>query len=1051
MQIRIDNLGKVAVTVEKDYWDITKDYNKLTIVEAPGNEYKTYISRKPVPAGTVLTNREYWIPFSSLREEIVIDFNAFVDSLNQAMQETKDYADGTIEQGVEDITAIKEEAMSIITYIAENGIDSSVLAPNSVTSDKIAPGNVLSRHIGEGEVKSANIGNGEVKSINIGEGEVKSIDIGNGEVKSGNIGDGEVKEQHIAPGAVTTAKLADGMIEQLQTITDAEPTAGSVKPVQSGGVKTAIDNVAFSTEEKVNETGIDAVPTAGSENLVESGGVFPISVKINNLAEKITEVTVAKNVYSYRRDGIVSGLVFTNGIIGTSSDGFCTGLIPVKPNTYYYLSGRVSNVSKQARILKVDKTTYTKLLAVNGASYATNYAFPNIDATGSEVNGPFLTPADAAYVQLNLTPINVTEIGDKYKIMLEEIGSVYDPNFEPSAYDDGEPSYLIKNDVIVKATELTPDSTYPVPASLLYLISQDVATIEQAVSSKLDKTLTESSVEQVTETEILTKTFLSVGGAPATASGFKTYKYSVTPGDTVYITGSFGSGLSSYLYSWILNDSTYQAGLKNTDSTKNTAISDYEQLVPENAIGIYIQTSTSVLAAPSLSKLVVNTINAETEIRKIEQIISDIDDINTDIIDLSEEVENQEHSINILCLGNSFTQDTIGYVPWLLKEAEPNLKLNLYFTYMGGSHIAQYLAYVSNNVSIEGNRKFENHGGWDRIYSREDAESPWVEPESGTTNYHKSYTLYKYDDGANAWVSQSEPTFEEVLGMKNWDLITIQQSGECNYKSWDTYFKPFVYPIYAFLQKKLDYNFKIGYILTHSAYSTSASTLRTRYDANGSSQDDSIVSNSKKIEENTPTEIILPYGTALQNARTTYLDRFGAGDHLLADTAHVNDGIGCLTCAYANVLAILKLIGSKKSIIGSQIVPDAAWLSAHNVPAVSTSVLGLSTYNIQIAQQCAIMAIKYPLQLTDMVANGMVGQYEIEIVDDAVDSSNPILSANSGDSWETVISPKDDSTISSVQVLIGETDVTSSVYNSNTHTISIASVVAKITITVTLS
>lgn len=63
-----EELGKVAITVEKDYWDIKKAYNRLVIVERKGY-YKTYISRVPVPAGVSITNRDFWIPFSSLSEE----------------------------------------------------------------------------------------------------------------------------------------------------------------------------------------------------------------------------------------------------------------------------------------------------------------------------------------------------------------------------------------------------------------------------------------------------------------------------------------------------------------------------------------------------------------------------------------------------------------------------------------------------------------------------------------------------------------------------------------------------------------------------------------------------------------------------------------------------------------------------------------------------------------------------------------------------------------------------------------------------------------------
>lgn len=59
MNTQIDNLGKVSLTVEKDYWSSDKCYDKLVIVEKENEA--TYLSRKPVPAGTSIYNREYWI------------------------------------------------------------------------------------------------------------------------------------------------------------------------------------------------------------------------------------------------------------------------------------------------------------------------------------------------------------------------------------------------------------------------------------------------------------------------------------------------------------------------------------------------------------------------------------------------------------------------------------------------------------------------------------------------------------------------------------------------------------------------------------------------------------------------------------------------------------------------------------------------------------------------------------------------------------------------------------------------------------------------------
>ena len=86
MRLQIDKLGKVAITIEKDYWNINKDYDKLVIVEIK-DIFATYISRKPVPAGTVITDRNYWIPFSSLKESIVINYNEFKDKYDKQIQE----------------------------------------------------------------------------------------------------------------------------------------------------------------------------------------------------------------------------------------------------------------------------------------------------------------------------------------------------------------------------------------------------------------------------------------------------------------------------------------------------------------------------------------------------------------------------------------------------------------------------------------------------------------------------------------------------------------------------------------------------------------------------------------------------------------------------------------------------------------------------------------------------------------------------------------------------------------------------------------------------
>lgn len=116
MESVIEKLGKVSVTVEKDYHNSKKEYNKLTIVEEQG-AFRTYISRKPVPVGIELTNREYWIPFSSVLESITFDYLKF----------KQEYGSGE-----------KLEDNSIKTRHIENGaIISSKILDNSISNSKI--------------------------------------------------------------------------------------------------------------------------------------------------------------------------------------------------------------------------------------------------------------------------------------------------------------------------------------------------------------------------------------------------------------------------------------------------------------------------------------------------------------------------------------------------------------------------------------------------------------------------------------------------------------------------------------------------------------------------------------------------------------------------------------------------------------------------------------------------------------------------------------------------------------------------------------------------
>lgn len=92
MKIKVDNLGKVSVTVDKDYWNINKAYDRLVIVEIR-NEGRCVISKQPVPKGVPLTNKNYWANLGTANASINISDFTVLTNINN-LPSTRDAYDG---------------------------------------------------------------------------------------------------------------------------------------------------------------------------------------------------------------------------------------------------------------------------------------------------------------------------------------------------------------------------------------------------------------------------------------------------------------------------------------------------------------------------------------------------------------------------------------------------------------------------------------------------------------------------------------------------------------------------------------------------------------------------------------------------------------------------------------------------------------------------------------------------------------------------------------------------------------------------------------------
>ena len=309
--------------------------------------------------------------------------------------------------------------------------------------------------------------------------------------------------------------------------------------------------------------------------------------------------------------------------------------------------------------------------------------------------------------------------------------------------------------------------------------------------------------------------------------------------------------------------------------------------------------------------------------------------IDVVVSDLQKEISSTEKTcISILCFGNSFTQDSMSYVPFILKNVAPNVELRLTIAFIGGCPLIQHCVNLTKESMSIG----------------------------GTTYGEKSYTIQEFLPNSKSWASVGTKSADELLTDK-WDIITFQQSGSTSDEDWETYYAPYIFKIHKAIYDKVSSLVKLGWLSVHGAYQHTFNDLLNKWQGT--------IENTKKIESLTGNQVIFPYGTAVQNLRTTPLVNLGDGGFLMGDSAHLHEGIGCLAAAYANALTILSLTKyDYKSIIGEDTRPTKEWCTEINVPSpnygdVTNDVVGISEDNCYVAQMAAIMAVKKPFEVTD--------------------------------------------------------------------------------------
>ena len=209
------------------------------------------------------------------------------------------------------------------------------------------------------------------------------------------------------------------------------------------------------------------------------------------------------------------------------------------------------------------------------------------------------------------------------------------------------------------------------------------------------------------------------------------------------------------------------------------------------------------------------------------------------LVPICESVEKTVKSLRILSIGNSFSIDA---QEWLYGIAQDGGFDNIVLgnLYIGGCSLATHSSNADNNSA--------------------------------------AYTYYKNTTGS--WTNTTGQTMLHGITDEYWDYITLQQaSGSSGYQStYDTYLENLIGYVNA---NKLNPDAQLLWHMTWAYDEAYAST--SSYESQQAMYDMIIAAVKAKIVPNSNFSMIIPSGTAVQNARTSYI-----GDNFNRDGFHLD-------------------------------------------------------------------------------------------------------------------------------------------------------------------
>ena len=257
----------------------------------------------------------------------------------------------------------------------------------------------------------------------------------------------------------------------------------------------------------------------------------------------------------------------------------------------------------------------------------------------------------------------------------------------------------------------------------------------------------------------------------------------------------------------------------------------------------------------------------------------------------------QQKTVRILAIGNSFSQDAVEQYLHELAEAE-GISTIIGNMFIGGCSLERHVKNARDNAPAYAYRKIGTDGK-------------------------------KREKG--------KMSLEAVLADEDWDYVSLQQASPFSgmYETYEASLPELIEYVKARLPKKT----KLMLHQTWAYASTSKHSGFKNYNCNQLTMYQAIADAVKKAAKANKIKIVIPSGTAIQNARTSFI-----GDHLNRDGYHLDVKIGRYTAACTWFERIFK-----HNVVGNPYTPE-----------------GLDEARKAVAQKAAHAAVKHPYKVTDL-------------------------------------------------------------------------------------